>query len=101
MELNENEVLIRKSRATHRKGIEGVGGKLYLTNQRLYFKSYFFNIQSHEETIPIQSIDYIEAEGSDFLSAKMSIHLKSGAVEIFHMPKRKEWVHAVQNSLKN
>lgn len=45
LELEEDEVLIKYSAANLQKGMEAVGGRLYLTNQRSVFIAHFFNIQ--------------------------------------------------------
>lgn len=46
MNLEKDEKIVRRNRANHIKPLEGVGGKLFLTNFRLIFKSHFFNIQA-------------------------------------------------------
>ena len=46
-----DENILLESPANHCKGIEGVGGKLFLTNKKLIFKSHKFNIQNHEFSI--------------------------------------------------
>lgn len=42
--------------ANHFKGIEGVGGKLYLTNKRVVFKSHKINFQKHQLSINLSDI---------------------------------------------
>lgn len=100
MKLDSSEIIIRKSRANHLKPFEGVGGKLFLTNQRLFFKSHFFNVQTHEESIPLQDIVSIEAKHSDFISGKMKIFLRNGSVEKFYVPKRKRWVNDIEKAIE-
>ena len=46
--------------ANHFKGIEAVGGKFFVTNQRIVFKSHSFNIQNHELTIEFHDIQSIK-----------------------------------------
>ncbi len=43
-QLNINEEIIKKGGANLQKGIEAVGGFLYLTNERLIFESHKFNV---------------------------------------------------------
>lgn len=100
MHLNDNEIMIRKSRGTHRRGVEGVGGRLFLTNHRLVFKPHFFNIQTHEEGIALGDIVVVEAKYSDFISAKMSIHLRNGSVHKFLVPQRKTWVENIEKAIQ-
>ena len=98
--LNEKEIVVRKSRATHWKYWEGVGGKLLLTNKRLIFKSHGLNVHSHEEAIPLEAIISIEAKYSDFISAKMMISLSSGAKEKYYVPHRKAWVKDIKSAME-
>lgn len=100
MKLDDNEIIVRKSRANHIKSFEGVGGELFLTNQRLVFKSHFFNIQTHEESIPLQDIVSIEAKHSDFISGKMTLLLNNGSTENFYVPKRKKWIHDIEKAIE-
>jgi hypothetical protein len=50
------EVLVLETNANHFKGIEAVGGKLFLTNKRLLFQSHSFNIQNHSLNILLNQI---------------------------------------------
>lgn len=59
IELLPGEEITFQTAANHFKGLEGVGGKLYLTNQRLVFKSHQLNIQKHEISIPLSDISVV------------------------------------------
>jgi hypothetical protein len=50
------EQLIFSSLANHYKGLEAVGGSLFLTNKRLIFESHSLNIQNHQCVIPLETI---------------------------------------------
>lgn len=54
------ETILFDTGANHFKGIEAVGGKLYLTDKRLVFKSHKFNIQNHELSIRLADIDKVD-----------------------------------------
>lgn len=56
IELEAGEKIIFQSNANHFKGLEAVGGKLFLTEKRLVFKSHKFNIQNHEFVIKLSDI---------------------------------------------
>ncbi len=56
IELEASEKIIFQSNANHFKGLEAVGGKLFLTEKRLVFKSHKFNIQNHEFVIKLSDI---------------------------------------------
>lgn len=83
MSLSNDEVILRKGAATHLVSFEGVGGKLFLTNKRLFFESRSLNFQGHEESISLEDIVSIEAKHSDLISRKLSIHLINNSVEDF------------------
>ncbi|MEO1255804.1 MAG: GRAM domain-containing protein [Bacteroidota bacterium] len=56
IELNEDEIVKHEGPANLFRGMEGVGGKLLLTNKRLVFKSHKLNIQSGETQFPLNEI---------------------------------------------
>ena len=56
IDLDPGEKLIFQSSANHFKGLEAVGGKLFLTEKRLIFKSHKLNIQNHQLIIMLSDI---------------------------------------------
>lgn len=56
IDLDLGEKLIFESSANHFKGLEAVGGKLFLTDKRLVFKSHNLNIQNHQLIIKLNDI---------------------------------------------
>ena len=50
------EELLFSCLANHYKGLEAVGGSLFLTNKRLIFESHSLNIQNHQCIIPLETI---------------------------------------------
>ena len=57
--INGEDVLIQ-SPANHIRGIEGVGGWLMLTNQRLLFRPHSVNIQKAEWSVPLPDLIRME-----------------------------------------
>jgi len=55
-ELMGGETTIRSGFANMQRGIEAVGGKLFLTSYRLIFESHAFNIQTGATIIPLHEI---------------------------------------------
>ena len=96
MELRVNEIVIRKARANHLRSSEGVGGRLFLTNQRLFFEPHIFNYQTQGATIPLENIAAIVTPHRDFLSKKLAIALKNGLIEFFIVNKRKIWLREIE-----
>ena len=50
------ETMLRNGPANHFVGVEGVGGWLYLTSGRLYFRSHSLNIQNHECSLMLDDV---------------------------------------------
>ena len=88
--------------ANHFKGIEGVGGKLFITNKKIIFKSHAINIQNHElhiEFFDIQSIQFYNSLG--ILPNGLMIITKSGKKEKFVVWKRTEIKKLIEEKIKN
>jgi hypothetical protein len=97
MKLHHDENIVKQGPANHFKGIEGVGGKLFLTNRRIFFKSHRFNFQNHELSIPLSEIR--EAGGRNtflFVPNGILINLKSGNKEKFVVWNRNDWLKKIK-----
>lgn len=97
--LHENETILFKTQANHFKAIEAVGGILYLTDQRVVFKSHKFNIQKHTLSInldEIASVDKYKVFG--FSNNGLLIKTKNGLKEKFTVLQPEEWLQQVENS---
>jgi hypothetical protein len=82
--LNENELIILEKDANHFKGIEAVGGRIYLTNERIVFKSHSLNIQNHEVSFlwtEINSTTRYKTLG--LINNGIELHLKNNTIEKF------------------
>lgn len=55
-ELQAGEVAVKEGGANIQRGFEAVGGKLFLTNQRLVFESHAFNMQTGATIVPLAEI---------------------------------------------
>lgn len=93
IELNEDEIIHHEGSANLFRGIEGVGGKLLLTNKRLIFKSHKLNIQSGETQLALDEIE----EASSRKTAKlfqngMRIMNKAGEHFDFVVYERDSWL---------
>ena len=56
----ENEVVVKEGRANLLKGINSIGGKLYLTNLRLVFESHGFAQSKTATIIDLPSISSVQ-----------------------------------------
>ena len=92
-----NEKLIKEGPANHFLNAEGIGGWVYLTDRRFYFKSHKGNIQNHELTIPLQEI--VDAEKTNtfgIIPNRLSLNLRNGKTEKFLVKGAKEWVNVLK-----
>jgi len=62
------EILVKDGAANLQRGIETVGGWLYLTDQRLIFESHVFNFQTGATTIALASIIGVRKCWAKFLN---------------------------------
>jgi hypothetical protein len=62
------ETEIKDGAANLQRGIETVGGRLYLTNQRLIFESHAFNVQTGATIVPLNEIVGLRKVWTKFLN---------------------------------
>jgi hypothetical protein len=95
------ERVIHHGLANHFKGTESVGGKLYLTNHRLRFRSHSINIQVHDESYPIELITNVEpARTLGLIPNGLLVTLADGRRERFVVHHRSAWVRAITDARK-
>jgi hypothetical protein len=96
-----DETVLHHGPANHFKGIEGVGGKLFLTNKRLRFRSHKINVQTHDESYPIETIASVEPSRSlGIVPNGLLVHLRDGRRERFVVSGRGDWVSSIRSTLK-
>jgi hypothetical protein len=89
-----DERILFETGANHFKGAEGVGGRLYLTNQRLVFKSHKFNIQNHELSIRLSDIRQIEKYKIwGLINKGLSVTTLDNKTEKFVVQQMDEWIN--------
>ena len=89
-----DENILFETGANHFKGIEGVGGRLYLTSHRLVFKSHKFNIQNHELSINLTDIGQVERYKIGGLTNKgLSVTTLDNKTEKFVVQQIDEWMN--------
>ena len=96
-----NETVLFSGPANHFKGLEGVGGKLHLTSQRLRFRSHAINVQTHDESYPLEDIAAVEAVRTlGLIPNGLLVHRRDGARERFVVHQRDEWVRRIQQAIE-
>jgi GRAM domain-containing protein/AAA domain-containing protein len=96
-----NETFVKDGAANLQRGIETVGGKLYLTNQRLVFESHALNIQTGTTIIPLSSINRTRKCWTKFLNIfpvfpnSIAVSTKEGKEYRFVAFGRQDWIDAI------
>jgi hypothetical protein len=95
------ETPIKDSAANLQRGIETVGGWLYLTNHRVVFESHAFNIQTGTTIVPLASITGARECWTKFLNLiplfpnSFAVATKEGSVFRFVTFGRQAWIDAI------
>ena len=86
-----NEEVLFKGAANLMKGIEGVGGNIEITNQRILFESHSINIQRGATSILFEHISHYKLANSlGFIPNKLIIVTNRGIEYKFVVSKRRE-----------
>lgn len=100
-QLRHGEALVKDGAANLQKNTETVGGKLFLTNQRLVFESHKFNIQGGATEIELSNIQSCEKCWTMFLGFiplfpnSLAVYTKQGKEFRFVLFGRGAWVAAI------
>lgn len=87
--------------ANHFVKREAVGGKLYLLNDRLVFKSHHLNIRNHTLSIQIDSISELTFFSPlGIIKNGLQISLTDGAIEKFVVNNREIWKQHIEQLIK-
>ena len=99
-ELLENEKVEEEIGASLFRGIEGVGGKIFFTNQRLIFKSHSFNIQKGQTNIDYSEIKNIEKRKTiKIVDNGIKVSTKEGKEYCFVVNNRDIQIQKIKNKL--
>lgn len=94
--LTEGETLLRHGAANMWRGIEAVGGRLYLTSERLVFESHGFNIQTGVTIIELPSISAVRTRRTLMLIPNgIELLLEDGTTQRFVVWRRAQWLSAI------
>ncbi|MDQ3394316.1 MAG: GRAM domain-containing protein [Bacteroidota bacterium] len=100
-ELSENEQIEVEGPANLFRGIEGVGGKIFLTNKKLIFKSHTINIQKGQTDIEYQSIKkIIERKTAKLIDNGIRILTTDGKEFDFVVNEREIWIEKLNEKIK-
>src|SRR5207253_9607816 len=93
IETDLDENILFQTPANHFKGIEVVGGKLYLTNKRLIFKSHKLNIQNHQLAIKLEDISKVERyKALGIVNNGLAVATAKNSKERFVVEQIEDWI---------
>jgi hypothetical protein len=102
--LEKDEKVIRKGMASLQKGLETVGGHLYLTDKRLVFESHWLNFQRGVTQIDLDDITGL-AKGTTWLLGRIPTlpnafvaATKDGTRYRLTVWKREQWISAIKQA---
>jgi len=91
-----HEQIIKAGPANHFMGREAVGGWLFLTDQRLVFKSHRFNLQNHELALALTDIVRVQPSRTAWIIPNgLYVHTQQGAIERFVVGERDDWCRRI------
>ncbi len=94
------QTVVRSGGANHFIKAEAVGGKLYLLEDRLHFKSHHFNTQNHEliiNLLQIKEVSFYNTLG--FFPNGLAVTTNDGQTEKFVVNNRKLWKEEIEKAL--
>ena len=95
------ETIFHFGPANHFKGLESVGGKLFLTDRRLRFRSHAFNVQTHDESYPLGWVRHVEASRTlGIVPNGLLVHFADGRRERFVVGARDVWIAQLGEAVK-
>tara|TARA_B110000967_G_C18825673_1_gene531245 strand:+ start:85 stop:621 length:537 start_codon:yes stop_codon:yes gene_type:complete len=99
-ELLENEKVEEEIGASLFRRIEGVGGKIFFTNQRLIFKSHSLNIQKGQTNIDYSEVKNIEKRKTiKIVDNGIKVTTKEGKEYCFVVSDRDIQIQKIKNKL--
>jgi len=99
-ELTENERVEIKGPANVFRGMESVGGYLFLTNKKMIFKSHKINIQTGQTDIDYKSIeDLSERKTAKLIDNGIRVKTKDGIEFDFIVNQREIWINKISERI--
>jgi len=104
MALMPGEAILKEGPANLLRGIENVGGRLFLTNARVHFHGHAFNVQAEPTTVPLAEISEVEVGMTRVLGVPLAansivIRTIGGREYRLTVQRRAEWKAAIDSAL--
>jgi hypothetical protein len=99
-ELTQDENIEIEGLANLFRGMEGVGGKTFLTNKKMIFKSHKMNIQKGQTDIPYEDIqEIIRKKTAKIIDNRIRIKTNDGNEFDFVVNEREEWIEKLNEKI--
>jgi len=96
----KNEEILADVAANLFRGIEGVGGRLKITNRRILFEPHFFNLQKIPAEISLDDISVVSKRNTMFLIPNgMLIQTKAGVEYKFVLWGRENIISIIESRI--
>lgn len=96
IELQDNENILKEGLANHKVKYESVGGKLFLTTQRLVFKPHKINVQRHLFELELNKIkDCNKFKSLGVFSNGLIINTNNNETERFVVNNPNDWITVI------
>jgi hypothetical protein len=92
----DGEDVLLQGPANHFRGVEGVGGWLVLTDQRLLFQPHGMNIQKEEWSVPLSDLIRMEPRRTLWVIPNGLKAVTAAGEERFVVEKRTPWLREVE-----
>jgi len=105
-QLRRGEQVIKEGAANLQRNIETVGGKLYLTNQRLVFEAHKFNVQRGATELELSTIQLLRPCWTrqwglfPIFPNSLAVYTKDGEERRFVLVDRSAWARAIEAQRK-
>jgi hypothetical protein len=100
-ELDPGEIVRHEGPANHFTPGDSAGGRLYLTDHRLYFKSHGFNLKDHTLSLPLDDIAGARAGRTmGVIPNGLLVERRDGRTERFVVGGRAAWMAALSGRIR-
>ena len=100
-ELSQDEKIEMEGPANLFRGMEGVGGKLFLTNKKVCFKPHKINIQKGQTDIPYENIsEIIKIKTAKLIDNGIRIKTNKGNEFDFVVNEQEKWMEKLNDKIK-
>ncbi len=102
--LAAGETVLHAGAANLQRGIENVGGRLYLTNMRLEFAPRALNVQTAPLRLPLQQVASVATGNTRVFGVPLApnaieVHAGPGELHRFTVNGRKSWKQSIDGAL--